>query len=364
MIKSFFVFTGLLASLILVACATAAPPPPTPSTGVTATPSPRVIPTATPTPVPFYSGKTIRVIVGYAAGGGYDTYARLIAKHIGKYIPGTPTTVVENMAGAGSLVAANYLYKVAKPDGLTLGTFGEGLVLQQALGAEGIEFDSRKFNWLGAADKATQACAVRTDRGFKIISDAVGAPKPLILGATAPGSNTWDFPKVLEAALGINVKLVGGYDGTAKIRLAAEAGEVEGGCWTWESIKVTWKDALDRGFVKILVHQAPAKNPDLADIPLATDLAKTAEGRQLILLATSPAAMTKPFATHPETPPDRVKILQDAFAKVLKDPELMEEANKAQLEVHLVSAEEVRKLVAEALATPPDVAKKLKEVLK
>lgn len=341
--------------LLVAACAPPAAAPPAAA--------PTLALPSTPTPQPFYAGKTIRFVVGYTAGGGYDTYARLFAKYIGKYIPGNPTAIVENMPGGGSLVAANYVYKVAKPDGLTIGSFGEGLVLQQAMGAEGVEFDANKFYWLGAADQASQACAVRADR-LKTITDTIGAPKPVILGATAPGANTWDFPKTLNFALGTNLKLVGGYGGTAEMRLATEGGETDGGCWTWESIKVTWKAALDSGFVKVVIYQAPRPVPELAGVPRAIDLAKTEEAKQAILLMTSPTAITKPYVVTPGTPEDRVAILRKAFADMMKDPELLAEAKKVDLEVNPLSAEDTVKIVKDMLAAPPELAKKLKEALK
>ncbi len=332
-------------------------PPPAPGAPAAAAPSP------TPAGPPFYAGKTIRIIVGYAAGGGYDTYARLLAKYIGKHIPGSPTAVVENMVGGGSLIAANHLYNVAKADGLTFGTFGEGLVLQQALGNKDVEFDGRKFAWLGAADQSTVACAVKASRGMKSIADAVGSAQPLILGATAVGSNTYDFPRALQAALGANIKVVAGYGGTSDMRLAAERGEVEGGCWTWESIKVTWKEAVESGDVAILVQQRATRAPDLPNVPLATELAKTEEAKQILTAVTSPSFMTKPFAAHPDTPAERVKLLRDGVAAALKDKELLEEATKAKLEVNPVSAESVEKIVRDLLATPPDVARKLERIL-
>ena len=347
------------AAFFLGACAPAAAPQPAPAPAAPAA----AAPSPTPAGPPFYAGKTIRIIVGYAAGGGYDTYSRLIAKYIGKHIPGNPTAVVENMVGAGSLIAANNLYKVAKPDGLTFGTFGEGLVLQQALGNKDVEFDGRKFAWLGAADQSTVACAVKASRGMKTISDAVGSPKPLILGATAVGSNTYDFPKALIAALGANIQIVAGYGGTSDMRLAAERGEVEGGCWTWESIKVTWKEAVESGDVVILVQQRATRAPELPNVPLATELAKTDEAKQIFTAVTSPSFMTKPFATHPDTPADRVKLLQDGLAATFKDREFLDEAAKAKLEVNAVTAEGVAKIVADLLAISPEVAKKLEQVL-
>lgn len=201
----------------------------------------------------FYKGKTFRVIVGFPAGGGFDTYSRAIARHIGKHIPGNPTMVVENMPGAGSLIAANHLYKVAKPDGLTLGTINGGLFLQQLLGRPGIEFDALKFELLGAPAKDSSACALTKASGITSMERWMASRTPVKLGATAPGAITHDTPRVFQVALGLPIHLVAGYKGTADIRLAAESGEIAGGCWAWESIKATWARGIKAGDVAVVV---------------------------------------------------------------------------------------------------------------
>lgn len=179
----------------------------------------------------YFGGKTVRFVVGFAPGGGFDTYARAIARHIGKHIPGKPAVIVDNMTGGASLVAANYVYGAAKPDGLTIGHWNGGQVVQQLLGAEGIEFDARKFRFLGVPTPDNPVCAVRKESGVTKLSELVSAPRQLILGSTGAGTATEDVPKVLIAALGVNMRLVSGYSGTATIRQAADSGEVMGGCW-------------------------------------------------------------------------------------------------------------------------------------
>ncbi len=349
---------SLLAAGLAVGCAPGPAPAPVPPPAAPAAP---VAPT--PTPEPFYAGKTIRWIVGFAPGGGFDAYTRLIAKHIGRHIPGNPTTIVENMPGAASLVAANHIYKVAKPDGLAVGSFSESIIMDQLLGREGVEFDFRKFSLLGAADQATLACVVRTDRGIKSIAEAVGAARPLILGTVGTSGFTNDHPKALQATLGANLQLVTGYGGTAQIALAMEKGEVEGGCWTWESIKSTRRDWLERDFARIVVQQAPRKAKELAEVPLAEELAKSEGDRQLLRAVAAPAAFSKPYAMPPGVPAERVKVMQTALAATLKDVEFLAEAEKAKLEVNPVSGEDLKKIVDELLLMPPDVVKRLADVL-
>ena len=355
---------ALLGVIILAvgACAPAATPVPAPAPAAPAAPAPAA-PAPRPEEPPFYAGKTLRVIVGFAAGGGYDTYSRLIARYIPKYIPGSPTVIVENLTGAGSLIAANHLYKVAKPDGLTIGTFDPGLTMAQLLGGEGIEFDARKFAYVGTPTVGTHACIVRADRGFKTIQDVIASSKPLVLGGTAPGGDTDDWPKVMQAATGANIKLVSGYSGTATIRQAIEAGEVDGGCWGWESIKPTAASLLESGTVFPLVQQAPRKHPDLQQVPMMIDFAKTEEGRKLITARMIPNSMPRFLVAPPATPPERLATLREALAKTLKDAELLADAEKAKLEVTPLGGEEILKLIEEMFKTPPDVVKKLAEVL-
>src|SRR5215510_2904461 len=202
----------------------------------------------------FYEGKTVRINVGFAAGGGYDTYARLISRHLGKHIPGNPTLIVENMPGAGSLIAANQLYKVAKPDGLTLAHFNGVLFLGQVLGQPGIEFDGRKFELIGAAVKEDVVCAMTKASGVTSLEKWMAAKTPVKLGGVAPGAAPDNTARILKAALGLPVQLVSGYKGTSEIRLAAEGGEVSGGCWAWDSIKVTWRRALETGDAVVVLQ--------------------------------------------------------------------------------------------------------------
>ncbi len=313
----------------------------------------------------FYKGKTMRIVVGFAAGGGFDTYSRAIARHMGKHIPGNPTIIVENMTGAGSLIAANHVYKVAKPDGLTLGNFGGGLFMQQLKGGAGIEFDAQKFEFLGVPVQDTRACALTKASGITSMERWMASKTPVKLGGTAPGDLVHDAPKILQAALGLPIHLVSGYKGTADIRLGAESGELAGGCWGWDSIKATWTRAIESGDAVVVVQLVSKAHPDLPRVPLAINFAKTEEARQLIEMgATVPAITNRPYVLPAGTPKDRAQILRKAFMDTMKDPEFLADAKKSKLDIDPISGEEVQKMVAGMFKLPPGLVARLKEALK
>ncbi|MBM2806196.1 MAG: hypothetical protein HW419_4089, partial [Deltaproteobacteria bacterium] len=313
----------------------------------------------------FYAGKTIRILVGFPAGGGFDTYSRMIGRHISKYIPGNPTVVVDNVTGAGSLVAANTIYKAAKPDGLTIGNFIGNLISQQLYGGPGIEFDARKFEWIGVPVKDHVVCALTKASGITSIDSWMAAKAPVKLGGSAPGTTNDDSAKLLKAALGLPIQLVTGYKGTAPIKLAAESGEIDGGCWAWESIKVMWRQGLDAGEVNIVLQAVPKAVPDLPKVPVAIELAKTDEARKLIQAGIhDTAAITRPYALPPGTPKDRVQLLRRAFRETMKDKDFVAEAVKSKLDVDPVSGEEVEKIVAGLFKLDAATVAKMAEVLK
>jgi tripartite-type tricarboxylate transporter receptor subunit TctC len=312
----------------------------------------------------FYEGKTLRIIVGLAAGGGFDTYARTIARHLGKHIPGNPTIIVENMTGAGSLVSANHMFKVAKPDGLTMGHFNGALLLGQVLGQKGIEFDGPKFAYVGAPVKEDLVCGLTKASGITSVEKWMAAKTPVKLGGVAPGATPDNSARILKAALGLPIQLVSGYKGTADIRLAAESGELAGGCWSWESMRATWRAALAEGNAGVVLQVVPKPFPDLATVPLAISLAKTDEARRLIEVGLHNAsAYARPFVLPPATPKERVQLLRTAFQETLKDKAFQAEADKAKLTLDPVSGEELEKLAADLLTLDPTLVGKLKEIL-
>src|SRR5688500_11766330 len=275
----------------------------------------------------FYKGKTVRIIVGFSAGGGFDSYARLISRHIGRHIAGNPTVIVENMTGAGSLIAANYAYKAAKPDGLTIASFSGTLVLSQLLGQPGIEFDARKFEWLGMPVTGNTVCAVTKASGVRSLKDLTAARTPVKFGGTGKGTTPDDTVKILKAALELPMQLVSGYKGTADARLAAESGEVGGMCWDWESMRVTWRRAIEAGDVTVILQATPNPLPDLPNVPLASRLAKSDDARRLIEVGIQyQGTFTRPYLLPPGTPRERVQALRTAFQATLKDPEFLADA--------------------------------------
>lgn len=313
----------------------------------------------------FYKGKTIRIVVGAAAGGGFDTYARAMARHMGRHIPGNPTIIVENMPGAGSLISANYVYKIAKPDGLTIGHFLGGLFLEQLFGKPGVEFDARKFEYVSVPVKDNPACAFTRASGITSIEKWMAAKTPPKLGGVGPGTATDNVPKILAASTGLPIQLVSGYKGTAVIRLAAESGEVAGGCWAWESLRATWRKGIDTGEVAVVLQTQSQPHPDIAGVPLAINFAKTDEARQLIKFGIQDmAAINRPFVLTPGTPKDRVQLLRKAFMATLRDPEFLADAEKSKLEVDPMTGEELERTVLGLAKLNPALLARLKEILK
>ncbi|MDP2603381.1 MAG: tripartite tricarboxylate transporter substrate-binding protein [Deltaproteobacteria bacterium] len=313
---------------------------------------------------PFFKGKTIHIVVGFSAGGGYDLYARAIARHMGRHIPGNPTIVVENMAGAASMISANHVYKVAKPDGLTIGHFIGGLFLQQVLGRQGIEFDARKFEYLGVPIKDTYCIGLTKASGITSLESWLAAKAPVKIGGTAPGSATDDIPAVLQAALGLPLQVVSGYKGTAEIRLAADSGEVAGFSTGWESFKSTWRKSLETGDAFIAVQAVAKPHPELPKVPLAINYAKTEEAKKLIQVgAHDPGILARPFVLPPGTPKDRVQVLRKAFMDIFNDPEFLVEAKKTNLDIGPLSGEEIAKTVENLFKLEAPVIERLKKIL-
>jgi len=312
----------------------------------------------------FFKGKTIRIVVGFSAGGGYDIYARAIARHMSQHIPGNPTIVVENMAGAASMISANHVYKVARPDGLTIGHFIGGLFLQQVLGRQGIEFDARKFEYLGVPIKDTYCIGLTKASGITSLESWLAAKTPVKIGGTAPGSATDDIPAVLQAALGLPLQVVSGYKGTADIRLAADSGEVAGFSTGWESFKSTWRKSLQTGDAFIAVQAVAKPHPELPKVPLAINYAKTEEAKKLIQVgAHAPGTLARPFVLPPGTPKDRVQVLRKAFMDTFHDPEFLAEAKKTNLDIGPLPGEEIAKTVDNLFKLEAPVIERLKKIL-
>src|SRR5262245_56983098 len=314
----------------------------------------------------FFRGKVIRIVVGFSAGGGFDTFARTLSRSMGKYIPGNPSIVVENMTGAGSLISANHIYRVAKPDGLAIGAFNGNQILGQLVGAQGINLDARKMEWMGAPGYNHDLCVLSQKMGITTGEQWLSLKTPLKLGGSAPGTPTDDGPKILKEAIGLPMRLISGYKGTADIRVAVESGEVDGICgFSWASVRSTWRKAIESGQVIVVMQNAPKAHPELPKVPLAISFAKTAEARQLIESGVhQPSAITYGYSLPPGTPKERLQTLRRAFLQAVKDQDFLNDAGKANLEIAPASGEEIEQSIQNLFKTPPAVVAKLKEILK
>ena len=312
----------------------------------------------------FYQGKTVRLVVGYAPGGGYDFYARLVARYMGKHIPGNPAFIVENMPGAGSLASANHLYKLAKADGLTVGHFNGSLFPLQAMGQKEIIFDAAKFHYVGSVAKVEIVCGFPKAGGIDSAEKWLSAKTPPRLGGTAPGTGGHDTTRLLHATIGVPVQLVLGYNSTGDMRLAIERGELTGLCTGWESFKSLWRSQLESGEFVIVLQALPKPHPDLPKVPLAISYAKTDEARRLLQAgAHDLSSISRPFVLPPNTPKERVQILQKAFTAAMNDPGLLGEAEKAKLDISPLTGEELEKTIHGLLKTPPALLAKLKQII-
>ena len=332
---------------------------------------------AQPTPAPkpavdekavadFYSGKTIRVVIGAGPGGTYDIYSRLLAKHMTRYVPGNPTFLVQPRAGAGGLIAANALYNAEPRDGTVIGSFAETFILRQALGASGIQFDAAKYQWIGSAISTAIACVARTDSAVASFQDVISG-KPFTVGTMAPGSTIYDTPAVINAVFGTQMKLVRGYEGVAAIVNATEAKEVDGYCASWLAILTTGRHlqlikAGSLRFILIMGDKTP-EHPLLKGVPAAETLAKSDEARQLLRALHAPSQITNPYVVHPEVPRDRVEVLRKAFWTTFADQDFLADAMKSKIEFTPSNGERVTQAVQAILNTPPVVLERMRKIL-
>ncbi len=313
----------------------------------------------------FYRGKTVSIVVGTSAGGGYDLYARLIARHLPKFIPGNPSIVVSNMPGAGSLVATQYIVNVAPKDGTAIGAVFFGVVMEPLLGdASKAKFDALKLNWVGSANKESPICIARTDAAVKKMEDVF--TKELVVGASATSGSTRDFPALLRNTLGAKFRIVGGYPGSNEISLAIEKGEVEAACgYGWTSLIAGRPQWLKDKFVTVLAQETLTPNPVMKQmgIPLAIDFARTPEQRQVMEMIYAPLEWGRPYIAAPEVPADRMAALQTAFMHAVESPELLEEAKKQNIDIEPANAAEIKQLLQRLYKAPPEIVEKAKKAI-
>ncbi len=321
---------------------------------------------ATALAVDFYQGKVIRLVLGFSPGGGYDTYTRAIARHFGKHVPGNPTMVVQNRTGAGSMIAANYVSKKARPDGLTVGIWSSDLVLRQALGQKGFQFDPRKLNWIGTPTQDTPACAVMAFTGLRTLDDILKSKQTLTVGST--GSGTTDgLPRILNNVLGEIFDIVTGFRGSATIRLALQRRDVQAMCLTWESMRVTGRSMVDaKGGDKLIPFIIHRKwdDPEVRDLPIISDVIKGKENLTTYNAWVSVYDFFRPFSAPPGTPKDRVEILRRAFKATMEDPAFLADLKKTNLPSVYVSPAQIEKSVQRIFSMSPQVKENLRFLVK
>jgi tripartite-type tricarboxylate transporter receptor subunit TctC len=309
------------------------------------------------TPAEFYKGKTVELYIAYSVGGGYDLYARLLARHLGKHIPGNPLVVPKNMEGAGGLRLANWLYQAAPHDGTVIGATSRSVAFENILGNRAAQYDAAKFTWIGSANDEVSVCVAWHTSGVAKFDDVLA--RELTVGSTGVADDTYQFPRFVNNTLGTKMKIITGYPGGNDVSLALERGEVGGRCgWSWSSVKSIRASWIAEKKINLLMQFSLAKHADLPDVPLIMDLAKNDEQRQMFRLIFARQTMGRPYQGPPGVPADRLRALQQAFMDTMKDKGFLAEADKAQFEITPVSGEAIEKLVAEAHKTPLEVAQK------
>ena len=310
----------------------------------------------------IFAGKTISILVGFGPGGGYDLYARALARHMARHIPGNPTMLVQNMAGAGSLRAVNYLFNAAPRDGTVLATFARGIVLEPLFGhSEGAQFDPARLGWIGSVSNETSVCAFMAESGIKVWQDMQS--KNYTIGASDSGADSDVFPQVLRNLFHLPLRVVVGYPGGADIVLAMQRHEVDGRCgWSWSSLISRDRTLYDNKQINIPVQLALQRHEDLPDVPSIMELAD-AEQKPLLRLIISRQIMARPFAAPPGVEPERLQILRAAFDATMQDPQFVEEAKRLALEVRAVTGVDIEALLGEVLASPPDIIRRAAETM-
>jgi tripartite-type tricarboxylate transporter receptor subunit TctC len=318
---------------------------------------------------PYYQGKTITIVVGTVAGDLYDLYARAIALYMGRYIPGSPNMIVQNMPGAGHMIAANYLYNVAKPDGLTMGAVNAGLYFEQLIGRPEVKFDWTQYNWIGNATKSPQVLYMRADSPYKSIEDVRSAKEPPKCGTTGTGNMGYLVPKLLEETVGAKFNVVPGYQGGSEIDLAVERGEIQCRSLSTEAYFsrepfLTWRK---NGFSRELVQGGRARIEKLPNTPTLFELMDkyktSAQGRRLATALLASGEFHRPYLAPPKVPAEQAKILRDAFNKTMKDPEFLAETKKKRLDIDPTTGEQVEALTKEVMNQPPEVIERLKKMM-
>ncbi|MDB5644130.1 MAG: tripartite tricarboxylate transporter family receptor [Hyphomicrobiales bacterium] len=300
----------------------------------------------------FYKSQPVTLVVGYSPGAAYDLFARNVAQHLGKYIPGEPKIIVQNMPGAGSLNAVNYVYQLGRKDGSQIAAFARGIAMQPLLDETGVKFDATKLEWIGSTSSEVSVVLAWHGSGFKTLADAKA--RPMSVAVSGSGADSAIFPRVLNTVLGTKFKLVTGYPGNSEMLLAVERGETDGNAGTsWATLQGAKRDWMTEKKINLLVQLGLKKHPDLPDVPLALDLASNADDRKVLELILSRQQMAYPYAAAPGVPADRLAALRTAFDAMVKDKDFVADAKKQGFEVDAMTGNDIGKLVKELYASPP-----------
>jgi tripartite-type tricarboxylate transporter receptor subunit TctC len=312
----------------------------------------------------FYEGKVVRITVGFSPGGGFDLWARLIARHLGRNIPGHPTVIVENITGAGGLIQTNNLFKATKPDGLTIGHINGGLILSQMLGQPGYDFDSQKFMYIGAANKENNVFVFGKKSGVTSVDKWQTSPVPIKVGGLVTGNFIDNCDRVMKAVIGFPTQVITGYKGTADILIATESGELAGGPASWDGVKTNRKRAIEAGDMFVVLQCVSKPLKEIPNVPKTIDFAKTQEQKKYVQIVIHDANdYSRPFAVPPGTREDRVEILRNAFQQTMKDKEFLAEIDKMQLTLDPTTGEELTAAVAGSSKLDQDTLVKLRDIL-
>jgi len=317
---------------------------------------------AAESPDVFFKGRTINFYIGFGGGGSYDYYARLVARHIGKHIPGNPTVVAQTMTGAGSLQLANFLFASAPKDGTAMGTITQTVALEEALHSPGVRYKAAEFTWIGRATAILEIALTGKDAKVKTIAAARQYETPV--AGTGAGSPSEGYPRLMNALAGTKFKIISGYPGSTQVMKALEAGEVDGAFTSWNTLKRTQQDALRQHAVTILYQCALERHPDLADVPTDVELGGTEEARQILAFYTSSAAVGRSIVATPGIPADRVNVLRRAFDATVKDPEFLAEIERAQQEFQPASGEELARIIQSTASVPREIVERTEAILR
>jgi len=309
-----------------------------------------------------FAGKSVQMIIGFGAGGGYDLWGRVVARHLGKHLPGKPNVIAQNMPGAGSFVAASHLYNVAPKDGTVLGIIARDAALGPLTGAAGARFDATRFSWIGTPAKETNVCIAYHTAKVKSARDLL--VQELVVGDTGPGTGTRAYPKALNALLGMKFKVVGGFPSSAEVFLAMERGEVDGICESFDSVKNRRPDWIPNKMIAVLMQGGAAPHPELKGVTMVLDLARNEEERQTIEFLYAGQGIGRPFVAPPDLPPERLKMLRDAFAATMRDPEFIADAQRNKLDLDPEDGDHLAALVKKIYATPKPIVDRVTGLIK